>query len=560
MKNPSRRQALGLLAAAGGAVTTATLTTDIAQAQPVHSTSSQEAASTQPITVVGPADARYPELTVGYDQMFTASPDYIALPTSPEQAVQAVQQAVNSGRRIAVASGGHSVSDFVYNQSVKAIIDTSQLNEIYYDAARQAFAVGAGSHLLNIYETLFKGWGVALPGGLCYSVGIAGHATGGGVGLLSREYGLVADHLDAVEVVVVDGGGTARSVVATRDPADPHNDLWWAHTGGGGGNFGVVTRFWFRTPGAASGVPGAQLMRPPRDVYVSAIALPWSQLDQAAFTRLVLNFGTFQQQHASPSDPYACLCGFLSLNNRAKGSVTLLTQSDATVPNAEQLHLSFLAAVTAGVNATPGSMTSGAGELAAHPNLVTPAKMPWLTAAKLIGTDNPDLTSPVLRSRIKNAYFRQSLTASQAVHLYQQLTRSDFTNPESSVTLNGFAGGKINAVSPSATATAHRDSAFLGMFQSWWSSSSDDNANIAWLRDIYSGLFAGTGGYPVSNEQTDGCYINMPDLDITDPQQNHSSVPWQTLYYGGNYSRLQRLKAKYDPLNSFQHPQSITSS
>jgi hypothetical protein len=205
-------------------------------------------------------------------------------------------------------------------------------------------------------------------------------------------------------------------------------------------------------------------------------------------------------------------------------------------------------------------MTSGAGEHAAHPNMVTPVKMPWLTAAKLIGTENPELTSPVLRTRIKNAYFRQSMTPSQASHLYQQLTRSDFTNPQSSVTLNGFAGGKINAVSPSATASAHRNSAFLGMFESWWSSSSDDDANLAWLRETYSGLFPRTGGYPVSNAQTDGCYINMPDLDITDPQQNRSGVPWHAFYYGGNYPRLQRVKAKYDPLSKFQHPQSITAS
>jgi hypothetical protein len=98
------------------------------------------------------------------------------------------------------------------------------------------------------------------------------------------------------------------------------------------------------------------------------------------------------------------------------------------------------------------------------------------------------------------------------------------------------------------------------MFESWWSSSSDDDANLAWLRETYSGLFPRTGGYPVSNAQTDGCYINMPDLDITDPQQNRSGVPWHAFYYGGNYPRLQRVKAKYDPLSKFQHPQSITAS
>ncbi len=53
----------------------------------------------------------------------------------------------------------------------------------------------------------------------------------------------------AVEVVVVDEAKTARRVVATREADDPNRELWWAHTGGGGGNFGVVTRYWFRSQG-----------------------------------------------------------------------------------------------------------------------------------------------------------------------------------------------------------------------------------------------------------------------------------------------------------------------
>lgn len=75
---------------------------------------------------------------------------------------------------------------------------------------------------------------------------------GGAFGFLYRQLGLAADYLYAVEVVVVDEGGRARSVVATRETFDPNRELWWAHTGGGGGNFGVVTRYWFRAPEASA--------------------------------------------------------------------------------------------------------------------------------------------------------------------------------------------------------------------------------------------------------------------------------------------------------------------
>ncbi len=71
------------------------------------------------------------------------------------------------------------------------------------------------------------------------------------------------DHLLAVEVVVADPSGEVRAVVATRDPQDPHHDLWWAHTGGGGGNFGIVTRYWFRSPDATGDDPREALPQPP---------------------------------------------------------------------------------------------------------------------------------------------------------------------------------------------------------------------------------------------------------------------------------------------------------
>ncbi|MFD0392095.1 FAD-binding protein [Streptomyces nogalater] len=105
-----------------------------------------------------------------------------------------------------------------------------------------------GALLGEVYRRLFLGWGVTVPAGATAEVGIGGHVLGGGYGALSRRYGLSVDHLYAVEVVVVDERGRASTVVATREPGDPHRDLWWGHTGGGGGNFGVVTRYWFRSP------------------------------------------------------------------------------------------------------------------------------------------------------------------------------------------------------------------------------------------------------------------------------------------------------------------------
>ena len=96
---------------------------------------------------------------------------------------------------------------------------------------------------------------MTIPAGESPDLGVGGHVLGGAFGFLCRQHGLAADHLYGVEVVVVDETGTARSVVATREPSDPNRELWWAHTGGGGGNFGIVTRYWFRSPGAEVRIP-----------------------------------------------------------------------------------------------------------------------------------------------------------------------------------------------------------------------------------------------------------------------------------------------------------------
>lgn len=77
------------------------------------------------------------------------------------------------------------------------------------------------------------------------------------------------------------------------------------------------------------------------------------------------------------------------------------------------------------------------------------------------------------------------------------------------------------------------------------------------MRALYLDLFAESGGVPVPGEAYDGALINHPDTDLADPALNTSGVPWHTLYYKGNYPRLQQAKAKWDPRDVFHHALSI---
>ncbi|MFZ4182778.1 FAD-binding oxidoreductase [Streptomyces pseudogriseolus] len=505
-----------------------------------------------------PGDPRYADLVVGNNSRWVARPDSVRLVRTTEQVVRAVQEAVDGNKRISVRSGGHCYADFVFNPEVRVVIDTSLLDTVGYDERLKAFEVGAGSTLLHAYESLFKGWGVTIPGGMCYSVGMGGHISGGGYGMLSRRHGLTVDHLYAVEVVVVDANGKARSVVATREADDPNRDLWWAHTGGGGGNFGVVTRYWFRSPDATGTDPASLLPKPPKEVLVSALALPWSELNKVSFVSLVRKFGAWHEKNGSVGSAAASLCSFLMMNHRANGSIGLLTQIDATVPDAKKVLDDFLAEVTASLSDTAvRPMSDPVGELGPLPDLFTPQALPWLHSVKLLGTSNPTLTNPTLRGHHKSAYLRRNITEAQAAAMYRHLTRTDHENPASMVVLLSY-GGKINTVASGDTASVQRDSVFKGLFQSFWAGAENDAANIGWTRDVYGEVFSSGGGYPVPGVATDGCYINYPDADITDPKVNTSGVPWYTLYYKDNYPRLQRIKAAYDPRNIFRHSQSIT--
>ncbi len=307
----------------------------------------------------------------------------------------------------------------MFNSDVRVVIDMSELNGAYFDAQYNAFVIESGATLLKAYQDLYRGWGVTIPGGMCYSVGAGGHVCGGGYGLLSRKHGLTVDHLYAVEVVTVDKSGTAASVLATREPDDPNRDLWWAHTGGGGGNFGVVTRYLFRSPGATGTDPSSLLVTPPREVLVSALSLPWSDLDQGSYTTLVRNYGAWHVANSSASSPYAALCSFLMMNHQANETVGLLTVMDATVSGASGLLDDYLRDVIGTVGARSGPVNTKVGEIGPMPDYYTPQKLPWLEAMKFVGTNNPILTNPTVRGAHKSAYLRANLADAQIETMFQ---------------------------------------------------------------------------------------------------------------------------------------------
>ncbi|MBF6328123.1 FAD-binding oxidoreductase [Nocardia transvalensis] len=482
--------------------------------------------------VVNPGESDYSMLTLrGYNRRFVAQPRRVHVPGGAEEVGEAVARSVRDRLRIAVRSGGHCFDDFV--DSAQVIVDLGRMNDVRWDEQYRAFSVGAGAELGAVYTALGR-WGVTVPAGICKGVGAGGHISGGGYGPLSRRHGLVADHLYGVEMVTVDARGDTSVVVATAD--GPHRDLWWAHTGGGGGNFGVVTRFLLRSPDSDGADPARALPRPPATMLTARLFLPVTT--EESFVRFLGNYLDFFSRHRDPGNPYAGLYAPLNIRPTGTGFAEMLILLDADPPDAQARLDSFIAAVTDGV--VPGAL------------IEPPTRASYAdTVDQAYYAKAP--TPP--RVKIKAAYLRRPYTREQLRICYRHMVDPSVIG-ESQLEFLPF-GGAINAIAPGATAMPARDSFMKMLIHAAWRLPTDDDHFIGWARRMYREIYADTGGVPVPDDRNSGSYINYPDPDLADPSWNASAVPWHAFYYGSGYPRLQQVKAAWDPNDVFRHRLSI---
>ena len=490
---------------------------------------------------IGPEDPRYRAVVEKrFNKRFSARPDYVRLVSSTEQVVSAVEEAVAEGRRLVATSGGHCLEGFVSDPDVRVIIDVSPMKRVYYDAERRAVAIEAGATVGEAFRALSETWGIVIPLGEYPQIGMGGHVAGGAFGFLCRQLGLAADYLYGVEVVTVDKGGRAASVIATREAADPHRDLWWAHTGGGAGNFGVVTRYWFRSPDAIGDNPGTLLPRAPESITTFKAEWNWTDIDQPSFLRLLRNHGTWCERHSGADSPDASLWTLLEVHRQQFGKIIVRGVSTAG-GTAQRLVDGHLAALCEDIRAPDGR------EL---------ARMSWLDFAL---NPFPDLFAAPpggVSVKVKDALLKKRFTDRQIGVAYEYLTRADHDVMGGMLVLATY-GGTINTVAPDATAAAQRSSILDVACTTGWLEPAEEAKNLTWVRAFYRDLFAESGGVPVPGDAYDGAFINHPDVDLADQTLNTSGVPWPTLYYQANYPRLQRIKVRWDPRNVFRHALSI---
>ncbi len=186
--------------------------------------------------VIEPGDAGYDEARKVYNGMIDRKPRLIAKCTDVADVIAAVRMAKANGLRVSIRGGGHNAAGLgVCDDGL--VIDLAPINYVWVDPASRHVRVGAGCKWSDV-DHATHAFGLAVPSGIISSTGVAGLTLGGGMGHLTRKYGLTIDNLLAVDMVLADGS----FVVASEDE---NADLFWA-VRGGGGNFGIVTSFLFQ--------------------------------------------------------------------------------------------------------------------------------------------------------------------------------------------------------------------------------------------------------------------------------------------------------------------------
>src|SRR5487761_1133098 len=521
-----RRAFLGAAAAAAGAAGLAACggSTGTSPAQPPTSrspspTSTRTVPASPDWTALGrdlggrlvrPGDHDYGTARLLFDPRFDSiRPAGVAYCRSAADVAACLAFARRYAVPVAARSGGHSYAG--WSSSTGLAVDVTELASVRLDSGSGGATVGSGTRLIDLYATL-AAQGVTVPGGSCPTVGIAGLALGGGIGVVSRAYGLTCDNLESVQVVTADG--------ATRDcDAGRDSDLFWACRGGGGGNFGVATSFSFRT-------------HPASEIVLVFLSWPWSQASQVISA----------WQSWAPGAPDE-LWSNLHLS-AAPGGATPAIQVGGTYLGSVAAAQTLLDRLYAAVGTDPaGPYVSPASYLDAmlveagcSGRSVTECHLPWQVPGGQLARQ-PESA--------KSDFFTRPLSGSAIGTLLsgvEKLQAVPGAPGGNGAVAFAACGGAVNRVGAGQTAFVHRNALFLAQYTTTWDTGAPAGGvarQLAWQRDLYASM------RPYASGQA---YQNYVDPALT---------TWQQAYYGENYPRLARVKAAYDPDRLFRFPQAI---
>jgi len=434
--------------------------------------------------VIAPDDAGYDEARTVFLGGIDRRPAVIVRVADATDVSHVVSLARETGLELAVRSGGHSSAGHCVSEG-GIVLDLSDMRALDIDVERRSAWAETGL-TSGEYTTLAGGHGLATGFGDTGSVGIGGITLGGGVGYLVRKHGLTIDDLLAADVVTADGR-------LLRVDAETHPDLFWAIRGGGG-NFGVATRFQFRLHELDTIVGGMLFLPATPDVIASFIAEAEAAPDELS---------TIANVMPAPPMPF--------------------------VPAEHQGRLVIMAIL---VHAGGGEADERA--VAPFRALATPiVDMVKRMSYPEIYPPEDDSYHPTALTR---TMFVDAIDRGVAETIVDHLEASDASMRVAQLRVLGGAMARVPA---EATAFAHRASRIMVNVAAFYEGPEDRTVREAWVGEFAAAL----------HQDDAGAYVNF----LGDEGEGRI----RDAYPGPTWDRLAAVKARYDPTNLFRLNQNI---
>jgi FAD/FMN-containing dehydrogenase len=439
-----------------------------------------------------PGDGGYEEAREVFNSMIDKRPTVIARCSSTDDVVAAINFGRVNDLDVSVRCGGHSVAGLSIGDGI--LIDLAGLKQIEVEPDAKIARAGGGV-LWGEFDQATQEHGLHTPGGRVTTTGVGGFTTGGGYGWTSSKHGLTCDNLVSAEVVTADG-----SVLTASE--DENEDLFWGIRGGGG-NFGVVTRFDFR-------------LHELGPMVLAGLAL-WP-LEQASD---VLRGWRDYVDDAPDELSTAC--------------VILTAPPEEFVPDHLKGQVAVgMAAMYVGGPEEGAPVVQPLKDLGPEVDLIQP--MPYTAFQAILDPTAP----PGKRSYWRGEYMARLTDEAIDTYIERAPEVAATAVPLSQMIIFRIGQG-VTAVRDDATAFSHRDANYLFHPISVWESPADDERVIAANRAFADAM---------RPFRTGGAYLNFT------PETNRI----RDAYGDATYERLVALKDKYDPENLFRGNQNIKPS
>jgi len=439
--------------------------------------------------IVLPDDPNYNKVREIWNAMIDRRPAVIVQCAAADDVLHAISYARENGLDLSIRGGGHNIAGSALCDN-GVLIDLSNMKTVSVDAQNRRAYVEPGA-TLGDFDKAAQAHGLATPMGINSTTGIAGLTLGGGFGWLTRKYGMTIDNLVSADMVTADG----RKMHVSEDE---NADLFWAIRGGGG-NFGVVTRFEFALYPVGPEILAGLLVFPLKQ----AKQVLQKYRESVKSAPVELNIWAILRK--APPLP------FLPENVHGKEVIVLAVFYAGDTKEGEKL-IDPLRGFGEPYGEHIGAMPYAQWQQAFDPLLTPGARNYWKSH------NFTQLSDDALDSIIEYA--------------------GKLPSPQCEIFV-GLIAGIANRVPSDAMAYGHRDAKFVLNVHGRWDEAEQDKTCIAWARAFFE------ASKPYASA---GAYVNFMTGDESDRV---------AAAYGENYSRLKEIKKKYDPENIFHNNQNI---